>query len=185
MYLDALLVKGDGQEFMKYAIDIIAPNNGFNSSGAQQFFDDFINGNIPSKYNFSDPRNFLQAIVDYVNIDDNISSILFWLYDNQYLMYQDPNQYFKRLIDGLIHNFVLPDDAEQFGEYIISNVTIANNSDEVRPMIRDFLGSKYVPNSIADMVDEITVNQANWEQFTQNTSTIVCDICVHVRLLLI
>jgi len=168
MYLDELLVKGDEREFMKYAVDIIAPNNGFNSSGAQQLFDDYINGNIPSQYDFSNSRNVLQAIIDYVNIDDKISSVLFWLYDNAHLSYQDPNQYFKKFIGGLLDNFVLPDEAEELGKYILKYVTIANNSDEVRPMIRDFLGSKYIPDSIDEMIDELTMNEANWKQFTQN-----------------
>ena len=162
---------------MKYAVEVMAPNNGFNSTGAQQFFDDVINDNIPVIYNdFNSGRDVIQAIVDYVNIDSSISDVLFWLYDNEELSYKNPNLYFKELLKGLLDNFVLPDDAEELGQYILNQVTIANNSDEVRPMIRDFLGSKYIPDSINDMVDEITMNEANWKQFTDKTSAAVCNI---------
>ena len=176
MYLDKALIKGNVNEFVKYGVEIMFPINGFNSSGAQEFADRYINGTLPTQYNVSyNSRDVIKAIVDYADINTSISNILFWGYDNEKLHSQDPNLYFKTLLQGLLNNFIIPQDAKEFSEYVLSQVTIAKNlsSSELRPMIRDFIGSKYIPSSMVTMVDEITDNEANWKQFTDKTYSAV------------
>ena len=174
MYLDKALIKGDVNEFVKYGVEIMFPINGFNSSGAQEFADRYINGTLPTQYDIShNSRNILQAIVDYVDIDPSISNILFWGYDNEKLHSLNPNLYFKTLLQGLLSNFIIPKDAKEFSEYVLSQVTIAKSSKELRRMIRDFIGSKYIPNSMASMVDEITANQANWKQLNKTYIAVI------------
>ena len=180
MYLKAAVIDGDINNFIKYAVEVMFPENGFNSTGAQAFYDDIIYGEIPSIYDFNISNDVIQAIVDYINIDPSISNILFWANDNQDLVVDDPNQYFKYLLDGLLDNFVLPSDAQELGRYILANVTIANDTASVRLMIRDFLGSQYIPSSIAPVVSVMTSSDENWEQFTNATLSVVMYIYIFI-----
>jgi len=170
MYLKATVIDGDINNFIKYAVEVMFPENGFNSTDAQAFYDDIINGEIPSTNEFNITNDVLQPIFDYINIDPSITDILFWAHDNQHLAGNDPNHYFKYLLDGLLDNFVLPIDAEELGRYILANVTIVNDTASVRLMIRDFLGSQYIPDSIAPVVSVITSSDENWQQFITVTA---------------
>eukprot|EP00490_Sorites_sp_Unknown_P008507 CAMPEP_0114672616 /NCGR_PEP_ID=MMETSP0191-20121206/43224_1 /TAXON_ID=126664 /ORGANISM="Sorites sp." /LENGTH=796 /DNA_ID=CAMNT_0001935413 /DNA_START=81 /DNA_END=2471 /DNA_ORIENTATION=+ len=171
MYFDQIN-RGDVTQFVKYAVEVMFPNNGFNSTGAQALIGDLIDDKIPSSYNTSDGREVIQLIIDYVDIPSGIGDILFWLYDNDELAESDPNTYFKYLLNGLLDKFVLPDDVEKFGRFVYDSVTIPKDgtAEEFRTMIRQFLGSEYIPDSISDMVDEITLNEKNFMQMETEAS---------------
>ena len=180
MYFDQIN-RGDVTQFVKYAVEVIFPNNGFNSTGAQALIGDLIDDNIPSSYNTSDGREVIQLIIDYVDIPSGIGDILFWLYDNEDLAETDPNTYFKYLLNGLLDKFVLPADVEKFGRFVYDSVTIPTDgtAEEFRTMIREFLGSDYIPDSISDMVDEITLNEKNFMQMETDASGAVTGLYIH------